>query len=663
MTCLVNERGVLLMYEAMARRYRPHTFADVIGQEHVAQTLRNSINAQRVAHAYLFCGPHGCGKTSMARIFACALVCEHGPTDTPCGKCSICVDVLKGQDVDVQEIDGASNNGVEQVRSLREQAGYIPNRARFKIYIIDEVHMLSVAAFNALLKTLEEPPAHVKFILATTDPHKVLGTILSRCQRFDFRLVPTLKMSAYLKTLVKSEDAEITDDALAAIAAFSGGSMRDGLVLLDQLVSFSSGKVTREDVERVRGVAGVESVAGLYEAVASHDIVRALEIVDSVSALGTNIGDFLDQLIAFGRDLMLVVATGNEEGVNAYGPARGILLDLSTAITLEQTLLMLDVFSQARIRVRSKALTNSLIPLEMAVSRLAGLTSLNPIADIVNKLSAYAGGIPAPEIGMPEKSCNSASNKQPVKQEKEIAVKENSLAEREISPQKNKIEECVGKVVAESLADNREPWDDSAQTPVAKDIESNADKTDFESSIVTQGQSTDVDEEVEDTLNHSVVENAEEVSSSTELMQKENVAVTDIDLRDLWRRILGVLNTKSKTDAPFLGDVYIDRYESGKIYLSVPGGGTFIFEQLEDTHRRKRIADSAAEVLGVEVEIHLVMRDESPEKYGNGVQAERGGGSASFESPVHKMREAERERGVKIILENFEGSIVNIEDA
>ncbi|MBN2711178.1 MAG: DNA polymerase III subunit gamma/tau, partial [Planctomycetes bacterium] len=380
------------MYEAMARRYRPNTFDEVIGQEHVAQTLRNAISSERVAHAYLFCGPHGCGKTSMARIFAKAMVCEQGPTTTPCNTCDFCKDIMRGVDVDVQEIDGASNNSVEQVRSLREHAGYIPTRARFKIYIIDEVHMLSTAAFNALLKTLEEPPAHVKFILATTDPHKVPDTVLSRCQRFDFRLVPPPVLASFFKGLVGKEQAQIADDAVEAVAAFSGGSVRDGLVLLDQLLSYAQGEVTREDVERVRGVASAESVAGLYDSICKHDIKTALSIVDGVASCGTNVGDFLDQLIDFGRDLMLIVATGKDDGISAYGPARETILTLGRSLSLDHVLLMLDVFTQARTRVRSRALTNPLVPLEMAVARLAGLENLEPVGAGIQKLDALARG-------------------------------------------------------------------------------------------------------------------------------------------------------------------------------------------------------------------------------------------------------------------------------
>ena len=389
------------MYEVMARRYRPAHFDDVVGQEHIAATLRNAITRDRVAHAYIFTGGHGCGKTTMARILAKALVCQNGPTPNPCGVCPICVDVAAGRDSDVLEIDGASNNGIEQIRLLREQAAYVPTRARFKIYIIDEVHMLSDGAFNALLKTLEEPPRHVKFILATTDPHKVPDTILSRCQRFDFRLVPQAKLSAFFRSLAGQENAAIADDALEAVAAFAEGSVRDGLVLLDQLLSFADGEVKREDVEAVRGVASTENVAGIFARIATADVAGALAIVDEVASRGTNVGDFLDQLVAFGRDLMILAAGGGEDGISAYGPARGELLRLAKGTSLESALLYLDVLTGARTRVRSRALTNPLVALEMAVARLAGLGGVTPVAEILAQLGqSPLASAPTPPVAV-----------------------------------------------------------------------------------------------------------------------------------------------------------------------------------------------------------------------------------------------------------------------
>ncbi len=397
------------MYEVMARRYRPAQFDEVVGQEHIAATLKNAITRGRVAHAYIFTGGHGCGKTTMARILAKALVCQNGPTPNPCGVCPICVDVAAGRDADILEIDGASNNGIEQIRQLREQAAYVPSRARFKIYIIDEVHMLSDGAFNALLKTLEEPPKHVKFILATTDPHKVPDTILSRCQRFDFRLVPPHVLVKFFRELAGREQAAIAPDALEAVAAFAEGSVRDGLVLLDQVLSFAEGEVTRRDVEAVRGVASAENVSGIYRDIAHGDVKGALAIVDETARRGTSVGDFLDQLIAFGRDLMLLAAGGGKEGIAAYGPAREILFALAEQTDLESALLYLDVFTQARTRVRTKALTNPLVALEMAVARLAGLGGVVPVAQLVSGLSELPQAA-APQAAVPQVTMPPAAN-------------------------------------------------------------------------------------------------------------------------------------------------------------------------------------------------------------------------------------------------------------
>ncbi len=395
------------MYEVMARRYRPAQFDEVVGQEHIAATLKNAITRGRVAHAYIFTGGHGCGKTTMARILAKALVCQNGPTPTPCGVCPICLDVAAGRDADVLEIDGASNNGIEQIRQLRDQAAYVPSRARFKIYIIDEVHMLSDGAFNALLKTLEEPPKHVKFILATTDPHKVPDTILSRCQRFDFRLVPGPILVKFFRELTGREQAAMQQDALEAVAAFAEGSVRDGLVLLDQVLSFTDGEVTRQEVEAVRGVASAESVAGIFACIDAGDVRGALALVDETAARGTSVGDFLDQLISFGRDLMLLSAGAGKESVTAYGPARESLYRLAEKTDLEAALLYLDVFTQARTRVRTRALTNPLVALEMAVARLAGLGGVVPVAEIVAGLGEL------PQAARAEGSANQERRPQP----------------------------------------------------------------------------------------------------------------------------------------------------------------------------------------------------------------------------------------------------------
>src|SRR5437016_5262402 len=280
-------------YTVLARRYRPQQFADLVGQEPVAQALVNAIKSNRVAHAYLFTGARGVGKTSTARILAKALNCEKGPTPTPCDQCDMCLAIMSGDDTDVLEIDGASNNKVEEVRDLRSNVQYRPSRARYKIYIIDEVHMLSNSAFNALLKTLEEPPPHVKFIFATTEANKIPVTILSRCQRFDFIGIGVTQILDRLRALVASEKMQADDDALELIARRAAGSMRDAQSLLDQLLAFGGERLAAEQVHALLGTANDDRVVELATAVLNHEPKRALELLAASIEEGAQVGELL----------------------------------------------------------------------------------------------------------------------------------------------------------------------------------------------------------------------------------------------------------------------------------------------------------------------------------------------------------------------------------
>src|ERR1022692_3155856 len=297
-------------YTVLARRYRPQQFSDLVGQEPVAQALINAIESNRVAHAYLFTGARGVGKTSAARILAKALNCSKGPTGTPCDQCEICQAITSGQDTDVLEIDGASNNGVDNIRELRANVHFRPSRSRYKIYIIDEVHMLSTGAFNALLKTLEEPPAHVKFIFATTEIQKVPVTILSRCQRFDFGGISINRILDRLREIVAAEGMQADDEALETVARRAGGSMRDAQSLLDQLLAFSGQKLTVDTVHQLLGTAHEERVLALAGAVLAKDPKQVLEMLNDIVNQGQQLGELLDQLIDYWRDLMVVNSAG-----------------------------------------------------------------------------------------------------------------------------------------------------------------------------------------------------------------------------------------------------------------------------------------------------------------------------------------------------------------
>src|SRR5215475_13271667 len=294
-----------MAYQVIARKYRPQRFAEVIGQEHVTQTLTNAIEQKRIAHAYLFCGPRGTGKTTIARIFAKCLNCAGGPKVNFNDKDPRCIEIAEGRSLDVLEIDGASNNGVEQVRELRETCKYVPASSRFKIYIIDEVHMLSTAAFNALLKTLEEPPEHVKFMFATTDPEKVLPTILSRCQRFDLRRIPVSLIAKHLTDIAKKEKVKIEPAALLAIARGAEGAMRDAESTLDQLISFCGDKIEEADVLAMFGLTAQSQLLELARAVLAGQIETALRLLNDLVTHGKDLGRLLSDLLHHFRNLLI----------------------------------------------------------------------------------------------------------------------------------------------------------------------------------------------------------------------------------------------------------------------------------------------------------------------------------------------------------------------
>jgi DNA polymerase-3 subunit gamma/tau len=294
-----------MSYEVFARKWRPQVFEEVLGQEHITQTLRNAFLSDRLAHAYLFSGARGVGKTSVARIFAKALNCEKNHDGNPCNQCTSCIEITNGSSVNVQEIDGASNRGIDEIRNLRENIRYLPSHGKYRIYIIDEVHMLTLPAFNALLKTLEEPPEHVKFVFATTEPHKVPVTILSRCQRFDFKRIPIQKIEEQIKNIIAKEEITISDTGISIIAREAEGSMRDAESLLDQVVSFAGQNVEDSQIGAVLGIIDRDLIYKMCRAIIDADITICLEIIDEVHNYGYEIKEFYREIMNQFRNLIV----------------------------------------------------------------------------------------------------------------------------------------------------------------------------------------------------------------------------------------------------------------------------------------------------------------------------------------------------------------------
>jgi len=304
-----------MAYQAIYRKWRPLTFEDVVGQTHITDTLKTELTTNRVAHAYLFCGTRGTGKTSTAKILSRAINCENQlPNGNPCNECASCRGILSGSIMDVVEIDAASNNGVDNIRDLRDEIAYTPANVKFKIYIIDEVHMLSPGAFNALLKTLEEPPAHAVFILATTEPHKIPATIQSRCQRFDFRRISVHHIAGRIGEITRKDNINITLDAIRLVAELGDGSMRDALSILD-LCSGITGEITREDIENVAGIVDKTVLHSIASALTTGDTSQAIVLVNKMIVMGRDVGNMLDELLAYFRELMICKIMDNPEEV------------------------------------------------------------------------------------------------------------------------------------------------------------------------------------------------------------------------------------------------------------------------------------------------------------------------------------------------------------
>jgi DNA polymerase-3 subunit gamma/tau len=411
-----------MSYEVLALKYRPQVFEDLVGQEAVTRTLTNAIQQNRIAHAFLFSGVRGVGKTTTARILAKALNCQSGPTVRPCGECAACLEIARGSSFDVLEIDGASNNGVAEVRDIIEAARYAPSRDRFKIYIIDEVHMLSTPAFNALLKTLEEPPPSVKFIFATTEYHKIPDTIVSRCQEYEFRCVSPAEIAAQLKRIAAAEAISVSDAAVAALARAASGSLRDGISALDQVIAATGTAIEERDVTETLGLIEREVLGATARAIVDRDTEAILRIVDALVRGGRDLRFFTSALMQYLRDVLICRVASHATELLEVPGERESLEALAKELTEEDLLRSLDVLTQAEDGLRMSP--EPRFHLEIALLKIAQLRRLASFEELLARFESLAPG------GGPPKAVAGGGGSEERRKEPEISrAKEASAGE------------------------------------------------------------------------------------------------------------------------------------------------------------------------------------------------------------------------------------------
>ncbi|UCD54613.1 MAG: DNA polymerase III subunit gamma/tau [Candidatus Omnitrophota bacterium] len=548
-----------MSYLPFARKYRPQTFDEIVGQEHIATTLKNAIAMDKVAHAYLFVGPRGVGKTTTARILAKSLNCEEGPRAEPCNKCSSCREILQGTGMDVIEIDGASNRGIDEIRYLRENVKFASVRGKFRIYIIDEVHMLTQEAFNALLKTLEEPPLHVKFIFATTRPYKVLPTIISRCQRFDFRRIPTRDIAKKLEEIKKKEKLDVNDEAIFLIARQADGSMRDAEIILDQLLSFTKGKVGAHDVTKALGLLEQDVLFDLADSIINNRKEKVLNTIDGLVNNGKDPIFIASSIIDYFRNLMVAKIAKDKSiaYITLSEEDYYRLQEQSKLLSLDEILYVTYTLSTAMDLMKKTSLSR--VPLEISLIKLTDRTGLTSIKEVLDRLSVIEARVTAsPFTPSPEPS------------------PQRGEGQKEFPPP-------TGERVRES----------SPSTPRNDGIDSRFRGND-RSGLAPRNDKITPDN---DKINGSPIPQ-EEVAAERDILLLQKI-------KNSWARVLNFIKNKKMSIATFLSAGKLLKVEDNVLAIGFEKNNSLHKEALEANVNKKFVEEAIKSIIGEDISLNI----------------------------------------------------------
>lgn len=568
-------------YIVIARKYRPLTFNDLIGQEAIVTTLKNAIRSNRVAHSYLFTGQRGVGKTSMARIFSKALNCDKGPTISPCNVCDICKSISNGNDVDVLEIDGASNRGIDEVRNIRQNVNYAPSRSNYKIYIIDEVHMLTREAFNALLKTLEEPPPHVKFIFATTAVDRLPETVLSRCQRFDFKNISSDDIENHISGICKKEGIEAEKGVFRLIARYARGGLRDAESVLDQLISFSDGRITLNDVYAVLGTIDEVKMFEVIDGILKKDIKQALKIINETLSNGKGVTEFIDQMVWYLRDLLMASIYKNvSDNDKNVSESQMKLISDHSILSIDKIIYMIQHISDIKKKTRDDLHRRILI--EVAIIKLALAEDISPITDILNRLENI---------------------------EKMLSIDSvpDGLAMRQGSGGMNQ----VAVISRNSFPDG-----------LTGDVNNRSDKD--KPGIGSQGdaiskEGSDINKDKRDEIDNHKAITCADIEKRGFFNNKKGCEISNVDLDSLWSNIISNIQMKRKSLRAIMKEAKLIDYRNGEMVVEYPKEMRIHKERLESPDERRIIEGCAERIIGERVSLRLTLA----EKYNRKIEEKR----------------------------------------